>query len=80
MLHLETIKFFYHVFVDTDLMYSSLSVEIMKVMPSLQSALDYYLQKLVTTIREQEFSIKKYYCTHKELVLQEDLLKEIIEI
>jgi hypothetical protein len=35
LLHLETIKFFYHVFVDTELMYNSLYVEIMKVMPVL---------------------------------------------
>ena len=80
VLHLEIIKFFYHVFVDTDLIYSSLSVEIMKVMPNLQTSLEYYLQKLFHAVREQEFSIKRYYCTHKELVLQEDLLKEIIEV
>jgi hypothetical protein len=80
LLHLETIKFFYHVFVDTELMYNSLYVEIMKVMPVLQNSLKFYLEKLSEFAREALGKKAVSWCNHKEVISEEELLKEIIEV
>jgi hypothetical protein len=68
------------VFVDTELMYNSLYVEIMKVMPVLQNSLKFYLEKLSGLAREAPGKKAVFWCNHKEVISEEDLLKEIIEV